>query len=462
MKRLIIGLSLVGVAAAVTVGFLARGGSAKATGYRVVAVERGDIVSTVNATGTLNAVSTVQVGTQVSGQIAQLYADFNDRVHRGQLIARLDSTLLVLAVQQARAEVERSQADLQQKQFLLDQATRLRESASVTETDFRTAQYNAVAAQSALSSAQVSLQRAGQNLRYACIYAPIDGVVIERDVDVGQTVAASLSAPQLFLIAEDLSRMQILVLVDESDIGKIREGQAARFTVQAFPNRTFTGTVRQVRMQSKTSENVVNYTVVVSVGNRDLALLPGMTATVSFEIARASAVLKVANAALRFRAPETMLAAWRAAHPDSVRPAAPPARRASPSDSAAGGAPVRLQFASYAQQQSGSRVSLQAAQRRGSLSEGGGAGRGTGAGLQAAEPVQLWYLDGGGRPAMTVVRTGLTDGQTTEISGPGLSEGMRVIAGLASSGASAETTATNPFQSTRQQQMGPPPPPGGF
>jgi len=467
MKRLITGLSLVGLAAAVTVGLLVRGGSAKAASYRLVAVERGDIVSSVNATGTLNAVSTVQVGTQVSGQIAQLYADFNDRVRRGQLVARLDTTLLVLAVEQARAEVERSQADLEQKQFLLAQATRLSETASVTETELRAARYNAAASQANLRSGQASLERAEQNLRYASVYAPIDGIVIERNVSVGQTVAASLSAPQLFLIAEDLSRMQILVSVDESDIGKIREGQAAHFTVQAYPNRTFAGAVRQVRMQSRTSENVVSYTVVVAVENADLALLPGMTATVSFEIAKASAVLKVANAALRFRAGETMLAEWRAAHSDSTRPRLDPVRRAAPADSAGSRTPsgttTRAMLAVYTGAQSGRQGSpsggSQAAQRSGT----GGAGSGATASQGAAEPVQLWYLDAAGRPALTFVRTGLTDGQTTEITGPEVREGMRVIAGLATNGAAqAATTTTNPFQSTRQQQVGPPPPPGGF
>ena len=428
MKRLIIGLSITGAVAAATAGFLTLGGSEESAGYRTATVDRGDIVSTVSATGTLSAVSTVQVGTQVSGQIEHLYVDFNDRVRRGQLIARLDTTLLVLAVEQARAEVERSEADLDQKQFLLAQATRLSETSSVTETELRAAQYNATAAQSSLRQSRTSLARAEQNLRYASVYAPIDGVVIERDVDVGQTVAASLAAPQLFLIAEDLGRMQILVSVDESDIGRIREGQTVRFTVQAYTNRTFTGGVRQVRMQSKTSENVVNYTVVVAVENRDQALLPGMTATVSFEIAKADSALRVANAALRFRASDEMLETWRAAHA---------ADTTGPRLGAGSGRPLADSVRG----------------RRPPADSGRGA------------PVQLWYLDAGGQPALTFVRTGLTDGQMTAISGPEVREGMRVITGVASNGAAqgASSTTTNPFQANRQQQMGgPPPPPGGF
>ena len=176
----------------------------------------------------------------------------------------------------------------------------------LTEIDFNTAKYAYDVALANVKSAQVTLERARQNLAYTNIYAPIDGVVVERDVDVGQTVAASLSAPQLFLIANDLAQMQILASVDESDIGAIHEGQSARFTVQAYPNETFTGSVKQVRLQSKTTENVVNYTVVVSVTNANGKLLPGMTATIDFLTGSAKDVLLVPNAALRFRPTEQM------------------------------------------------------------------------------------------------------------------------------------------------------------
>jgi HlyD family secretion protein len=308
MKRLIIGLSLVGVAAAVTVGFLVRGGATPAASYRFVAVDRGDIASTVSATGTLSAVRTVAVGTQVSGQIAVLGADFNDHVHRGQVIARLDSTLLVQAIAQAQTDLDKAQANVVQTRYLADQGGRLQASGYMTDTDYRLTLYNADVARAGLRAAQIALQRAQQNLSYATILSPIDGIVIERNVDVGQTVAASLQAPQLFLLAENLQRMQILASVDESDIGQIQVGQPVRFTVQAFPNRTFEGTVRQVRLQSTTTSNVVSYTVVVAVDNLDSALLPGMTATVNFQVAKATAVLRVANAALRFRPSAAMLA----------------------------------------------------------------------------------------------------------------------------------------------------------
>ena len=397
MRRVVVGLAVT-VLAAVAVSFAVRERAARPAPYRTVAVERGDVAATVSATGTLSAVSTVQVGTQVSGQIAELRADYNSRVAEGDLIARLDSTLLYLAVRQAEAEVRQARADSVQKQFAIDQARALDASGLVARVDIVAAQTAYESAQASLTSAEVNLARARENLRYVNIYAPIAGTVIQRNVDVGQTVQASFSAPQLFLIAADLKQMQILVSVDEADIGVIRVGQKVQFTVQAYTNRSFTGVVRQVRLQSTTTQNVVAYTVVVGVANPDLALLPGMTATVTFEVARRTDVLKVANAALRFQAPAAWLSSWRAAHPSAP---------------AAGG----------------------------------------------ADAATLWYLDEAGRPGMTVVQTGLTDGQSTEISGLDVRVGARYIAGVAATGTAA-TGAASPFQST-QQRGGGPPPPGG-
>ena len=254
----------------------------EAPSYRFATVTRGNLESTVSATGQLSAVTTVQVGTQVSGQVSAILVDFNDRVKKGQLLARIDPTLAQQAVLDAQAGVVRAQADLDRSKAEYERNKTLYDQKVLTATEFTTAQYNYTVAQASVKSAQVALDRAKQNLAYTQIYAPIDGVVVQRNVDVGQTVAASLSAPQLFLIANDLSHMQILANVDESDIGSIHEGQDVRFTVQAYPNQTFSGKVRQVRLQSTTTENVVNYTVVVTVDNPKGTLLPGMTATVSF------------------------------------------------------------------------------------------------------------------------------------------------------------------------------------
>ena len=258
MRRAVIGVT-VGAVAVIAIGVVARRGRAEPESYRFVTVQRGNVAATVSATGTLQPVRTVQVGTQVSGQISALYADFNSHVKKGQLVAQLDPTLLKQAVVQAEADAERAKADLDQAAFALSQSKRLYATKVITESDYRTAEHGWEVADAADKSARASLDRARQNLRYADIYAPIDGVVIERNVDVGQTVAASFSAPQLFLIAQDLTRMRILAKVDESDIGQIRVGQPVSFTVQAYPDTTFDGTVSQVRLESKTEENVVDY-----------------------------------------------------------------------------------------------------------------------------------------------------------------------------------------------------------
>jgi HlyD family secretion protein len=389
--------------------------------YRFATVERGNIEATVSATGTLGAVTTVQVGTQVSGQISAIFVDFNDRVKKGQLIARIDPTLQQQTVRDAQAGVERNRAELDQAERDHERNQQLFDRKVITESEFSAVQYQLAVARANTKSAQVTLDRARQNLAYTSIYAPIDGIVVERNVDVGQTVAASLSAPQLFLIANDLSRMQILASVDESDIGIIEEGQAVRFSVQAHQNETFTGTVKQVRLQSTTQENVVNYTVVVEVANPNGKLLPGMTATVDFLTGSATDVLMVPNAALRFRATEAMTAEVRE-------------RRAA--SSSVGTDSARAQ-----------RIAA--------------AGQGQN-GVGATRPrniAVLWYLDEDGALATARVRTGMTDGQKTEIQGRDLAEGMRVIVGVSAGTDAAASGSTSPFQT--QTQSGPPRP-GGF
>jgi len=446
MKRALMIVAVVGIAGVVTAAALVKGrGTAKAS-YRFVQVSRGDVQQNVSSTGALSAVRTVQVGTQVSGQISELHADFNDHVHRGQVVARLDSTLLEQAVQQAQSDLDKARADVEQTRYLADQAERLHATETMDDTDYHTALYNAAVSRTALQSSQIALLRAQQNLAYATIRAPIDGIVVERDVDVGQTVAASLQAPQLFLIAEDLRRMQILASVDESDIGVIADGQPVQFTVQAYPNRTFAGQVRQVRLQSTTTQNVVNYTVVVAVDNADGALLPGMTATVSFQVAKATDVLRVPNAALRFKASAEMVAAASA-------------QRGATGDTSAAG--VRPDSAARAAWMARAAGASQGAAGTGAASWTPTTGA-TGSAGRRGNVATLWYLDASGQPQAVRVRTGLSDGQQTEVAGRDLREGMRIIAGLASgtsAGSAAQTSAVNPFQS--QQRQGPRPP-GGF
>ena len=420
--------------------------------YRFATVTRANLESTVSATGALSAVTTVQVGTQVSGLLSQIYVDFNDRVKKGQLLARIDPTLQQQAVLDAQAGLIRAQADLERSKAEYDRNKTLFDQKVLTASEFNTAQYNYTVGQSSVKSAQVALDRARKNLSYTEIHAPIDGVVVERNVDVGQTVAASLSAPQLFLIANDLAQMQILASVDESDIGQIREGQEVRFTVQAYPNQNFTGTVRQVRLQSATTENVVNYTVVVSVSNPKGTLLPGMTATVEFLTGSADNALIVPNAALRFRAtPEMMAEAGVSANGSGApRTATDSAAFAARRDS------VRRARATEGGTGGGQSAGGQGAGgTRGDANGAGGATRSRASGGRGSF-AQLWYVDANGKPATMRVRTGLSDGQSTEVTGQTIKEGMQVIIGTATAtAATPTTTTTSPFQ---QQRRGP----GGF
>lgn len=295
--------------------------------YETAAVDRGRLVARVTASGTLSALVTVQVGTQVSGTIASLDADYNSQVKKGQVIARIDPRLFEAAVQQARANVVAAEGNLArgvaQAADAQRQAQRQRELGDrklVAQADVDTAQTNAEAAQAqvkayqgALAQARAALSQSELNLTYTRIVSPTDGVVISRSVDVGQTVAASLQAPTLFVIAQDLGKMQVDTSVAESDVGRLRTGMPASFTVDAYPGRVFQGTVRQVRNAPQTVQNVVTYDAVVDVANPDLALKPGMTATVTFVTARRDDAVRVPNAALRFRAPPGMPGVPRAA-----------------------------------------------------------------------------------------------------------------------------------------------------
>ena len=450
-RRLLISIAVVAVAAVAAVGFLSRGHSAYSATYRFVTVDKGDISSTVNSTGTLGADTTVAVGAQVSGQITELMADFNTHVKKGELIARLDPRTLELEVSTAEAQVQQDVADSMLKSFTLTQATSLHTTGMMTDNDFVAAQAAYEQSKANLKAARVGLARAQQDLAYTYIYAPMDGVVQERDVQVGQTVASSFSAPQLFVIASDLRRMQILVQVDEADVGQIKQGQDVQFTVEAYPNRIYHGTVRQVRLQYATVQNVVDYTVVVAVSNDDATLLPGMTATVNFETAKAANVLRIQNAALRFRPSEAMLAA---ANIPQGRPGA-----AGGADSAGG----RRQFtaadsarfrAMMAQRQAqggggfGGGQGGQGGASGGGQRPGGAGGFGMG-GAGSNNTAVLWTLDANNRPTPVRVHTGLTDGQMTEISGPALKEGMKIIAAVTNEKAGG---ASNPFQ--QQQNNG--------
>jgi HlyD family secretion protein len=315
-NRLVLILLAISAVTVSVAAYYRNGVSNDAPRFLTTSVSRGDVVDRVEATGTLEAVTTVQVGTQVSGTIKTLHADYNSRVRKGTVVAELEPSLFQTQVDQARAtvtrleaDVERARVDVDDTNIKLRRANELWEKQLIAQTDLETAQANARQAEAALKAAQAqvvqaraSLSQAQVNIEHTIIRAPIDGVVISRNVDVGQTVAASMSAPTLFVIANDLSRMRVSASIDESDIGRVQAGQAVAFRVDAYPNETFRGKVSQVRLQPVIEQNVVSYVTIIDVPNPDLKLKPGMTANVTVEIARVDDVIRVPNAALRFRA----------------------------------------------------------------------------------------------------------------------------------------------------------------
>lgn len=456
MKRAVWISGVIALASLVAWFASSRRGNADDT-YRFVGVERGEVVSTVSSTGTLEATTTVDIGTQVSGQIAEILVDFNDHVKKGQLLARIDPVLLEQEVRQTEASLERAQAELDNATRELERTTALFDAEAVTQRELDTARYQHSVASAARKSAEIALDKARRNLRYTEIRSPIDGIVLGRLVDVGQTVAASLSAPQLFLIAEDLSKLQILASVDESDIGKIFEGQEAQFTVQAHGDRKFNGSVKQIRLQSAVAENVVSYTVVIGVDNPDGSLLPGMTATVELVVSRASDVLRVSNAALRFRATDEMRAELRKRRGNDENGGDQDSARRERGNGNGGGGWDR---GANSGGPNGAANGAASGAARGPASGGvtnGAGGRGWDRGGTSGEGQStrglLWVVDASGQLDVIPVKTGLTDGQYTEIEGDKLTEGIQVIAAV-TSGATT-TNAANPFQQQQQQPQGP-------
>lgn len=314
MKKILVAGVAVALVAAGGI-FLYRAMNSKAPPYRTARVERGDVTQSVSATGTLNAVTTVQVGSQVSGTIRKIFVDFNSLVKKGQPIAQIDTSLFEASVIQSRGGLENAKANLERAKATAANTERtLRRNKELikdgflsqadvdnaqTERDTAVAAAEAAAAQ--VDQARGALKVAETNLGYSTIYSPVQGTVVSRNVDVGQTVAASFQTPTLFTIAQDLTKMQIDTNVDEADIAKAKVGQKTNFTVDAFPEKTFTGTVKQVRSAPIVTQNVVTYDVVVEVNNEEMLLKPGMTANVAILTATVDNVLKIPNAALRYR-----------------------------------------------------------------------------------------------------------------------------------------------------------------
>ncbi|HEX3071135.1 MAG TPA: efflux RND transporter periplasmic adaptor subunit [Thermoanaerobaculia bacterium] len=443
-KKLIIIAIVVAVLVVAAFFFYRARVASGAPAFRFVTIEKGNMQSKVSATGTLGAVTTVSVGTQVSGQVASLLVDYNDVVKKGQLLATIDPTLARSAVIDAQANVDKAQAELLQMQRDYNRNRDLSKQGLIAKSAFEQSQSSMLVAQAEVRSAQVAMDRAKQNLAYTSIYAPIDGVVVERNVQQGQTVAASLSAPQLFLIANDLAHMQILAQVGEGDIAQIKAGQTVKFTVQALPNQTFNGTVEQVRLQSTTADNVVDYTVVINVDNAQNKLLPGMTARVDFLTQSATNVLKVSNAALRFQPTDEQLVQM------GVQKPAPRVRTATGTNGTTG-----TNGATGTNAATSTVSAADRAARRAARAANGGS---------RPAIATLYYLDKDGKVATTMVRTGITDGTSTQIMGKDIQAGMKVIAGISTGADTAKTstapTTTSPFSGGGQQRGGGRP--GGF
>lgn len=428
--------------------------------YATANADRGEIAEVVGATGTLEAVTTVQVGSQVSGTILTLGADFNSVIKKDQVVARLDPSLFEARLGQARANLvsaranaERARAAVTDTQQKLVRAEELAAENLLPQSDLETARANQAsavaqvkAADAAITQSEASVNQADVDLAHSIITAPIDGIVIARNVSVGQTVAASFQAPVLFVIANDLTRMRVNASIDEADIGRVQQDQEASFRVDAYPERSFRGRVEQVRLQPNTVQNVVTYNTIIAVDNPDQKLMPGMTATVSVIVRKVENALRIPASALRFR-PEGFEA--------RPGPAGPGRGERAGGGPGAGGP--------------GAAMAAPGGRPGGEGRPGDGRGMGRSAGGESGSTTSLGFRprEGGGRPALVFVaspkgqpepkriRTGISDGQFVEVK-DGLDEGAAVITGydlglgrpMGAPRAGASPSA-NPFAPTR-------------
>ncbi len=399
--------------------------------YKTEKVDRGDITMTVTATGTLSAVTTVQVGSQVSGVIARLYADFNSRVKKGQLLAELDPTPFQQQVEQRQADVSKAKIDAANSKISLDRQSRLLQAGLASQADYDAAKAQYDGAVALVQQSVASLKQAQTNLTYTKIISPIDGIVVDRQYDVGQTVAASFQAPTLFSIAQDLTKMQVQADVDQSDIGSVKVGQVSRFTVDSYPDQEFRGQIAQIRLNATVSQNVVTYPVIIVVPNPDEKLRPKMTANVTIEVAKVEDVLRVANAALRFK-PQTGAegAAGRQGAQRGAQSGAQAVPRAArrPAASARVAAallapPARIPSAPWPRWVNAVPESL-VLRHRGCTADGSNKQRGG---------QNVYILDANNKVKPVWIRTGITDGHYTQVVGGDLKPSDSVIVGLSTS-----------------------------
>jgi HlyD family secretion protein len=378
--------------------------------YRTEKVDRGTVQETVSATGAISAVITVQVGSQVSGIVSRLLVDFNSPVRKGQLLAELDPTPFQASVDQRRADLSRAEVQMRQAEIEFRRSERLLAEGLTPQADYDAAKAGFEAAKAQVEQARAAARQAEANLSYTKIYSPIDGVVVDRQYDVGQTVAASFQAPTLFTIAQDLTKMQVQADVDQADIGRVSVGQKARFTVDAYPGEEFEAEISQIRLNATANQNVITYPVILTVDNPGERLRPQMTANVTIVVSRWEDALRVPNAALRFRPGER----------DAEASAGPPSMQRAAADLARG--------------------------------DGKGTGKGPAEGMKALEavstpaapplPQAVYVLGVDGEPKRTPIRAGATDGRYTVVAAGELKPGDTVITGLAT--AKSEFTGSFP------------------
>ena len=425
-KKIFLLMAAILVLAGTGYGFWQWGSAPKASPYVTVPVQRGNVTQVVSSTGTLQAVVTVLVGSQISGTIDKLFADFNTKVKAGQVVAQLNQDKFKASVDQARANVLAAESSLAkakvsvidaQRTLERNRELRKRDLMAQSELDAAQTAYDAALAQvevnrAQTTQAQAALNQATVDLNNTVIRSPVDGIVISRSVDVGQTVAASLQAPTLFTIANDLAKMEVHTNVDEADVGNVSEGQEVSFTVDAFPARRFKGRVHQVRNAPVVVQNVVTYDAVVRIDNKELLLKPGMTANVQFLVSRSEDVLTIPNMALRFKPPDQKNEAQALLRQEQGRTAPTLGARRTSRVPGGGGGPGR-----------GGRRSLIYVLR----------------GVQA-EPVEI--------------QLGITDGSKTEVREGELRENDVVVIGMGSTGTQNQSGVVNPFQPTQQRGFG--------
>ena len=366
--------------------------------YRTATVDKGKVTQTVTATGTLSAVITVKVGSVVSGIVAALHADFNKQVKKGEILAELDPTPFQARIDLSRAGLDKARVEVRNTEIGLRRQKALGEQGLAPQADLDQALANYDSAVASVAQAQATLEQAQTDLKNSKIVAPIDGVVVDRQYDVGQSVAASFQAPTIFTIAQDLTKMQVSADVSESDIGMCRVGQPVHFTVDAYPDQNFRGTISQIRLNATVNQNVVTYPVIIDVPNPDLALRPNMTANVTIDVAVAADVLRIPNAALRWRPEEK-----------TASSGASPEERAARSTADRGPAAATKQFDKTS----------------------GGKPR------KAGQTVYTIGADGLGEPKAVEIRGGVTDNRFTQVVSGELKPGDTVIVGLVTAKADA-------------------------